>query len=989
MSSATTIGVHFRPVSDVVAAAGGHWPELLAAIGIIVPSQGKHGPCPVCGGTDRFRLDDKGGRGTWICSQCDKPSGDGLDLVCRVTGKSPKEAAGLLAPLVGLSFGGLDPAERGRIHQQQQARAEADAKQAALQRQRAARRAIAILQNCEPGQAAYLADKGLAEVVGHITQRVIVVGPLTFPAGSLVVSLRNDAGELVNVQLIAPDGGKGYLAGGQKAGAFHPIEGGALVAVVEGYATGLSVHLATGATVYCAMDCGNLLAVATIARSQHPESRILLCGDNDAATKGNPGMTKAEQAAAAIGGLVAIPPCVRDGDPSHFVDASNMVSLSTAGDWNDYHQAHGLTTTQRAIMDTSTAPNTAQIKDADQKEGGWTADKSRPEGVPTAEGGAPRRATVTAWPKGQAQAGDHMAEETPADADEGHPLPNGFEIRGDRLCVWELVGRGENAQQELVPISSPIRVLAETADEHRRGYGRLLEWHDSAGRVRQWAMPVRSLVPRNGDEVFATLLDAGLPFIELGHKRKLAAYLMACQPERRITCVERTGWHDHAYVLPQGAIGPDAEGVILQTAGYAASDFTERGSLSEWQQEVAGLAVGNSRLCFALSLAFAAPLLSLVGMEGGGFHLKGESTDGKTTIMKAAASVYGNPDRYSQTWRATGNAIEGIASRRNDALLCLDELGELDGREAGQVAYMLANGQGKGRSRQDGELRERKAWRLLFLSTGELSLEDHAASAGQRTQAGMEVRTIQIPSDTGHHGAFEWLHGMAGGRTFADTLKANAERQHGTAFHALVAGLTNDMEQHREHLRSEIQRLAAELTPQGAGNQVGRAINRFALVATAGELATRLGITGWPAGEAIRAVRACLKAWLAERGHLGNKEDAATLEQVRRFVTANQYARFADWFDTSHRPANMVGYRKVETDGVSFFVLPLGWAEITKGRDPKRAAHLCLEAGYLLTSKDKKRLQRQARLPGMNARTWVYVLVERVLADEGEGKEDE
>ncbi len=216
--------------------------------------------------------------------------------------------------------------------------------------------------------------------------------------------------------------------------------------------------------------------------------------------------------------------------------------------------------------------------------------------------------------------------------------------------------------------------------------------------------------------------------------------------------------------------------------------------------------------------------------------------------MKAAASVYGNPDRYSQTWRATGNAIEGIASRRNDALLCLDELGEMDGREAGQTAYMLANGQGKGRSKQDGELRERKAWRLLFLSTGELSLEDHAASAGQRTQAGMEVRTIQIPSDTGHHGAFEWLHGMDGGRAFADSLKAHADSQHGTAFHAFVGGLAADMESHRENLTGEIKRLAGELTPNGAGNQVGRAINRFALVAAAGELATRLGVTGWPEG---------------------------------------------------------------------------------------------------------------------------------------------
>ncbi|WP_323900344.1 DUF927 domain-containing protein [Aeromonas caviae] len=951
-----------RFVSDVVAAACGHWPELLAAVGIDTPSRGKHGPCPVCGGSDRFRLDDKGGRGTWICNQCG--AGDGLDLVSKVTGKPPKEVAELLAPLVGLSAGGLDPAERELIHQQQQARAEADAKQAEQQRQKAARRAAAIMRSCEPGQAPYLVHKRLRWPCGALNRQVIAVGAMTFPAGSLVVPLIDEAGELVNVQLIDDRGGKSYLAGGRKAGAFHRIEGGELVAVVEGYSTGLSVHLASGATVYCAMDCGNLAAVAAIARRQHPEARILLCGDNDADTQGNPGKTKAEHAAAAIGGLVALPP-------------------EFSGDWNDYHQAHGLTKTKEAIMGTSTTPTTSnQVNKKDltvgQTLGGIT--KSQGETAKQSKDASQREGAevITLHP-----------EPTATSQEDEQGLPEGFEIRGDRLCALVMVGRGEDTRQEWAPLSSPIRVLAETADEHGRGYGRLLEWQDSAGRVRQWAMPVRSLVPRNGDEVFIALLDAGLPFVELGHKRKLAAYLMACQPERRITCVERTGWHGRAYVLPQGAIGPEAEGVILQTTGYAASDFTERGTLAEWQQGVAGLAVGNSRLCFALSLAFAAPLLSLVGMEGGGFHLKGESTDGKTTIMKAAASVYGNPDRYSQTWRATGNAIEGIASRRNDALLCLDELGELDGREAGQVAYMLANGQGKGRSKQDGEPRERKAWRLLFLSTGELSLEDHAASAGQRTQAGMEVRTIQIPSDTGQHGAFEWLHGMEGGRTFADTLKANADHQHGTAFRALVAGLAADMEQHREHLRSEIQRLAAELTPKGAGNQVGRAINRFALVAAAGELATRLGVTGWPEGEAVRAVRVCLKAWLAERGHLGNKEDAATLEQVRGFVTAHQYTRFADWFNADHRPANMVGYRRVEAEGVSFYVLPPGWAEITKGRDPKRAAHLCLEAGYLLTGKDRKRLQRKTKLPGMGSGVWVYLLTERVLGGEADDQESE
>lgn len=912
-------------VSDVAVAATGHWPDLLTAVGIDIPRDGKHGPCPTCGGKDRFRLDDKGGRGTWICNQCG--AGDGLTLVGLVTGKPIKEAAELIAPLVGLSAGGLDTAERERIHQQQQTRAGQVRQQVELRRHKAARRAAAIMQDSEQAHAPYLARKSLGVCLCAVNRILIREVGENFPPASLIVPLYNEAAELVNVQLIRDDGTKRYLAGGQKAEAYHRIDGGELVAVTEGYATGLSVNLATGATVYCAMDSGNLLNVAEITRRQHPTAEIIICGDHDldeAGQRNEITQRQTEGAALAVEAVVALPP--------------------VQGDWNDYHQVHGLAKTQEAIMIAcaTSITNRPQDQDASQKE----------------------------------EAKEQI-------------LPAGFEIKGDRLCVWELVGRGDNARQELVPISSPVQVLAETSDEHGRGYGRLLEWQDSSGRTRQWAMPVRSLVPRNGEEVFTALLDAGLPFIELGHKRKLAEYLMACQPERRITCVERTGWHGNAYVLPQGAIGPDAEGVILQTAGYAASDFTERGTLVEWQRGIAALALGNSRLCFALSLAFAAPLLTLVGMEGGGFHLKGESTDGKTTIMKAAASIYGHPDRYSQTWRATGNAIEGIASRRNDALLCLDELGELDGKEAGQVAYMLANGQGKGRSKQDGELRERKAWRLLFLSTGELSLEDHAASAGQRTQAGMEVRTIQIPSDTGHHGSFEWLHGMEGGRIFADTLKANAEHQHGTAFRALVEGLALDLDTHREHLASEIKRLASELTPKGAGNQVGRAINRFALVAAAGELATRLGVTSWPEGEAIRAVRVCLKAWLLERGHLGNKEDSDTLEQVRGFVTAHQYTRFADWFDANHRPVNMVGYRKVESDGVSFFVLPPGWVEITKGRDPKRAAHLCLEAGYLLTGKDKKRLQRKARLPGMGGLAWVYLLTERVLANAGEGQEDE
>lgn len=925
-------------VSDVVAAANGQWPELLATLGVVVPPRRQHGPCPACGGHDRFRLDDKGGRGTFICNQCG--AGDGLDLVARVTGKPTKEAAHLVAGVLGLSHVAIHPDEREQLRQQQQARAEAAQQQQRIQRQKAARRAADIMRDCKQGQAPYLVHKRLRWPSGLLNSTLIRVGEETFPHGSLVVPLFNEAGELVNVQLIRDDGVRHYLAGGQKAGACHRIPGSHLVAICEGYATGLSIHLATGATVYCAMDAGNLLAVARLVRGMDDPlqpCRVILCADNDGITPGNPGKTKAEQAATEVGARVALPPI--------------------PGDWNDYHQAHGLDETKRAIM--------SQIEEAKDQEAG------QKEGL---------RAEVIPLRPTHEQQGEE---------DDGEDLPEGYKIRGDGLYVLEWVGRGDDTHREETLLSPVVRVLAETADEAGYGQGRLLEWRDRTGRVRQWAMPLRMLVSRNGEEVIAAMLDGGLAFVNLEKRRKLASYLMMCQPERRVVCVERTGWHGNAYVLPGGGIGPGADQVILQSTGYLSSDFTKAGELANWQRQVAAVAVGNSRLGFALSLAFAAPLLSLVGQEGGGFHLKGESTDGKSTIMKAAASVYGQPDRYSHTWRATGNAIEGIASRRNDALLCLDELGELDGREAGQVAYMLANGQGKGRSRQDGELRERKAWRLLFLSTGELSLEDHAAEAGKRTQAGMEVRTIQIPSSTGKHGAFEELHHLPDGRAFADALNDACKREHGTAFCAYVEALAMGLEAHRERLKAEIKRLAVELTPEGAGNQVGRAINRFALVAAAGELATELGITGWPQGEATRAVRVCLKAWLDERGHLGNKEDKATLDQVRGFVVAHQHSRFADWFDPNHRPANMVGYRKKDAEGVSFIVLPPGWAEITRGRDPKRVAQLCLEAGYLLPSNDGKRAQRKIRLRDGGATVWIYLLTESVLADAADGPEDE
>ena len=75
----------------------------------------------------------------------------------------------------------------------------------------------------------------------------------------------------------------------------------------EGFATGATLHQATGHATAACFSAGNLLSVAKVLRGKFPELRLVLCADNDAHTPGNPGLTKAREAARAVGGLLAFP----------------------------------------------------------------------------------------------------------------------------------------------------------------------------------------------------------------------------------------------------------------------------------------------------------------------------------------------------------------------------------------------------------------------------------------------------------------------------------------------------------------------------------------------------------------------------------------------------------------------------------------------------------------------------------------------------------
>jgi hypothetical protein len=170
----------------------------------------------------------------------------------------------------------------------------------------------------------------------------------------------------------------------------------------------------------------------------------------------------------------------------------------------------------------------------------------------------------------------------------------------------------------------------------------------------------------------------------------------------RLRAVTSTGWFGSTFILPDGAVGVAAldEHFILQTAHVVDHAYNIRGSLIEWQHNIARFAVGNSRLALAISAAFAACLVGPCGAESGGIHFRGRSSVGKTTALSVAGSVWGGGDRgFIRSWRATANGLKATAAAHSDGLLCLDEISQLGGREVGEIAYMLANGQGKARGR--------------------------------------------------------------------------------------------------------------------------------------------------------------------------------------------------------------------------------------------------------------------------------------------------
>ncbi len=575
------------------------------------------------------------------------------------------------------------------------------------------------------------------------------------------------------------------------------------------------------------------------------------------------------------------------------------------------------------------------------------------------------------------------SEATQADAYPQAPVdpPNTCRYGGGRFALTQ---RGvlfagtdhEGNQKEPVWVCSPLGVIAKTRDSKSGEWGRLLEWFDDDDVRHQWAMPLE-LLEGDGTDVRRELARLGL-HIATGRSARdlLAAYIKVWPVDQRARCVERLGWHGAVYTLPSETIGDAGELVVFQNAHAIEPAFATVGTAQEWRDSVAALAAGNTRVVFAVCTAFAGALVGMVGEDSGGFHLRGKSSCGKSTALKAAASVWGDPLTYARAWRATANGLESLASLHNDGLLILDELSQCDPKEAGEAAYLLANGQGKARAHRNGTARASLRWRLLFLSAGEESLATLIARTGRKANAGQEVRLADFDADAGAGlGAFETLNGCDSPAALSLALKDAATRHHGVAGLVWLRAVVNDRDKLADNISGGVRQFVAQNTPPDAAGQVLRVAQRFGLVAVAGELATHYGVTGWVEGESTQAASRCFAAWLDSFGGAGNREDRLLLAHVRGFFETHGASRFEDMgASIDQRVINRAGFYRAGMEGTrEFLVLPEAFKrDVCAGFDLKAATQCLLAQGWIVPGSDGRPTQKP-RLPGIGtARVYVF-----------------
>ncbi|RDV04499.1 DUF927 domain-containing protein [Undibacter mobilis] len=438
------------------------------------------------------------------------------------------------------------------------------------------------------------------------------------------------------------------------------------------------------------------------------------------------------------------------------------------------------------------------------------------------------------------------------------------------------------------PIPRPIRKVARIRDKSTGSYLETIEFPVSSEEMATIELPPSVIADPSTFE--RRLRDAGaiLP------KRDLREHLRAIgarKAPKDLAYEAQTGWSEdrRTFVFPEGAIGQSASRVLGVNTGSTAANgkLTKAGTWQSWRSSIGQAVRSSSILMCGACAAFAAPLLSVGGLQSFTICLVGPSRSGKSVTSLVAGSVIGI-GRASDfiTWNITDAHLEQRLPSFNDSVCPIDDLMALrDQRDRDRylriqgIAYKLAQGWATGRygsvgvGRGGGET----SWRTIVLTSNEVSIRDLAENAGMERQRGEAIRLIDLPAlHEGLDHIFDRLPKSLSPHELIDwrrekfrAISRSAAENHGAAFHRYVRFLVA----RRSRLSSEVPRAIEKFCRKvrdSKDTDLSRDLaKRFGLLYAGGVLAKRGALLPWGEEETFAAIKTCYlraRAFLPDDG---------------------------------------------------------------------------------------------------------------------------
>jgi putative DNA primase/helicase len=556
----------------------------------------------------------------------------------------------------------------------------------------------------------------------------------------------------------------------------------------------------------------------------------------------------------------------------------------------------------------------------------------------------------------------------------------------------ELVRLNGDGEEERELIGNHLKAIAYVNNPTQDGAALLLEFQTVRSGIRRWTIP-RCELAGEGKEILGGLLSRDYSS-KRRQKSLLLDYLygLGSKVEESFTITDSSGWVGKSFVLPHKTYGDDR--LRFRDVDPSPEAITEiKGTLQGWKDGVAAKCAGNSRLIFVLGASFAGPLLSIVDIESGGFHLLGDTSQGKTTLLSVAASVTGIKD--IPHWRTTTNGLESTATAFNHLCLPLDEIGQADPKDVGNIAYMLANGQGKTRMTKNLTNRKGKTWRLLVLSSGEFRIAKYMALANITQKGGQEVRLPDVPAAPRNslYGCFETIHEFKEPEDFVYSLEAEVKKHHGTAMDAFLTRVVVDIAdpQFAGIFAKQVYTAAAKLAAGTSDSAIGRVAKRFGLLQVVLERAHGYNLLPIPYSDIDWSIKECFIDWLRARGGDGSIEVLQAVNRIEHLLVTNEFSdRVFTLPNNNDRPVrNLLAYRKVDFEGnTSEILVPTSVfdKEFCEGANKNELVKHLEKKGWLLPPRKDGKFTHQREIKGKS--NYYFIFRNTVFSSEGsEGSE--